>query len=324
VRIVSLLPSATEIVAALGALDQLIGVSHACDYPPQVSGLPRVTRTHIDDTATPGAIDRHVRAAAERGAPLYEVNEALLASLRPDVIVTQALCDVCAVRETDVRAIAERLSPAPRIVTLSGMSIDGIVADIERVATAIEAPDEAEELIAGLRARLRSVHERLRAAHAPRPRVAVLEWTDPVYTAGHWVPEMVHRAGGVDALAAPGSHSRAIATADVAGAAPDVLVFAPCGYDLRRATREADETLRHSAWRWADGRAAWALDANALASRPGPRLIDGIETMAALLHPSLFGEPPRDRAARLERVRQENPPSLSRKVDIPLLDIRPE
>lgn len=323
-RIVSLLPSATEIVAALGALDELIGVSHACDYPPQVSGLRRVTRTHIDDTAAPGVIDRHVRAAAERGAPLYEVNEALLASLRPDVIVTQALCDVCAVRETDVRAIVERLSPAPRIVTLSGMSIDGIVADIERVARAIEAPDEAEELIAGLRARLRSVHERLRAAHAPHPRVAVLEWTDPVYTAGHWVPEMVHRAGGVDALAAPGSHSRAIATANVAGAAPDVLVFAPCGYDLRRATREADETLRHSAWRWADGRAAWALDANALTSRPGPRLIDGIETMAALLHPSLFGAPPRDRAARLERVRQENPPSLSHKVDIPLLDVRPE
>ena len=298
-RIVSLLPSATEIVAALGALDQLVGVTHACDYPPQVARLPRLTRTHVDGTAAPDAIDRDVRAAAERGAPLYEVNEALLASLRPDVIVTQALCDVCAVRETDVRALAVRLSPAPLIVTLSGTSIDGIIADIERVAAGIEVPDEAEELIAGMRARLRSLHERLRAARAPRPRVAVLEWTDPVYSAGHWVPEMVHRAGGVDALAAPGMHSRAIPATDVAAASPDVLVFAPCGYDLPRATREAEETLANDAWHWARDRATWAFDANALASRPGPRVIDGVETMAAVLHPSLFGAPAVDRAARI-------------------------
>jgi iron complex transport system substrate-binding protein len=299
VRIVSLLPSATEIVAALGALDDLAGVTHACDYPPQVARLPRLTTTHVDGTAAPAIIDRDVRAAAERGAPLYEVNEVLLASLRPDVIVTQALCDVCAVRETDVRAIAGHLSPAPMIVTLSGTSIDGIIADIERVAVALEVPDEAEELIAGLRARLRSVHERLRAARAPRPRVVVLEWTDPVFTAGHWVPEMVHRAGGVDALAAPGTHSRAIPAADVAAAAPDVLVFAPCGYDLPRATREAEATLSEDAWRWARDRATWALDANALTSRPGPRVIDGVETMASLLHPSLFGPPASDRASRL-------------------------
>jgi iron complex transport system substrate-binding protein len=299
VRIVSLLPSATEIVAALGALDQLIGVSHACDYPPQVARLPRLTRTHVDGTAAPDAIDRDVRAAAARGAPLYEVDELLLVSLRPDVIVTQALCDVCAVREADVRGIAERLSVAPRIVTLSGTSIDGIIADIERVAAAIEMPDEAEELIAGLRARLRSVHDRLRATRAPRPRVAVLEWTDPVYTAGHWVPEMVHRAGGVDALASPGTHSRAIPSSDVAAAAPDVLVFAPCGYDLPRATREAKHTLADDAWRWARDRATWALDANALASRPGPRVVDGVETIASVLHPSLFGPPAPDRASRL-------------------------
>jgi iron complex transport system substrate-binding protein len=303
VRIVSLLPSATEIVAALGALDQLVGVTHACDYPPQIARLPRLTRTHVDGTAAPDAIDRDVRAAAERGAPLYEVNEALLASLRPDLIVTQALCDVCAVRETDVRAMAVRLSPAPLIVTLSGTSIDGIIADVERVAAAIEVPDEAEELVAGMRARLRSVHERLRAARAPRPRVAVLEWTDPVYTAGHWVPEMVHRAGGVDTLAAPGTHSRAIPATDVATAAPDVLVFAPCGYDLPRATREASRILSDDAWRWARDRATWALDANALTSRPGPRVVDGIETMASLLHPSLFGDPAADRATRIERSR---------------------
>jgi iron complex transport system substrate-binding protein len=299
VRIVSLLPSATEIVAALGALDQLVGVTHACDYPAQIAALPRLTRTRVNADATPDVIDRDVRAAAEQGLPLYEVDEARIASLEPDVIVTQALCEVCAVRETDVRELAGRLTPRPRVVTLSGTSIEGILADIRQVGTAIDAEDEAEELILGLRARLRSLHERLRAAHAPRLRVAVLEWTSPVYTAGHWVPEMVHRAGGVDALATAGSHSRAIGVADVAAAGPDVLLFAPCGYDLSRAAGEARDVLGTEGWRWASGRAAWAIDANALASRPGPRVVDGVETIAAILHPSLFGPPAGDRAVLL-------------------------
>lgn len=299
-RIVSLLPSATEIVAALGALDQLVGVTHACDHPPQIAALPRLTRTRVDAQAASDIIDRDVRAAAERGLPLYEVDDELLASLEPDVIVTQALCEVCAVRETDVRELATRLTPRPLVVTLSGTSIDGILADIHRVGEAIDARDEAEEVMLGLRARLRSVHERLRASHAPRPRVAVLEWTSPVYTAGHWVPEMVHRAGGVDALATPGSHSRAVGVADVAATGPDVLIFAPCGYDLARATREARTALASDPWRWASDRTVWAIDANALASRPGPRVVDGVETIAALLHATLFGPPASDRAVRLQ------------------------
>lgn len=298
-RVVSLLPSATEIVAALGAVDQLVGVTHACDYPPQVASLPRLTSTHVSATAAPAVIDRDVRAAVERGAPLYEVDETLLASMRPDVIVTQALCDVCAVRETDVRAIAQRMTPSPAIVTLSGTSIDGIIADIERVASALTMADEGEELVPGMRARLRSVHERLRAARAPRPRVAVLEWTDPLFAGGHWVPEMVHRAGGVDALATPGQPSRMVTRDDVAVAAPDVILFAPCGYDLKRAAREASTLLASDAWTWARERAVWALDANSLTSRPGPRVIDGVETIAAVLHPSLFGSPASDRAVRL-------------------------
>lgn len=300
-RIVSLLPSATEIVAALGALDRLVGVTHACDYPPQVTRLPRLTSTYVDGAASPDIIDRDVREAVERGAPLYTVNESLLASLRPDVIVTQALCDVCAVRETDVRAVATRLAPAPSIVTLSGTSLDGVFADIHRVGAAIDASDEAEELLLGLRARLRSVHERLRAASAPRPRVAVLEWTDPVYTAGHWVPEMVHRAGGVDTLAKPGERSRAIPVANVELQSPEILVFAPCGYDLERSTREARLVLSRNEWSWARELAAWAIDANALASRPGPRILDGIETLAALMHPALFGPPATDRARLVKR-----------------------
>lgn len=298
-RIVSLLPSATEIVATLGALDQLVGVTHACDYPPEIATLPRLTRARVDGHAAPDAIDRDVRAASKQGLPLYEVDEERLASLEPDVIVTQALCEVCAVRETDVRELAQRLTSSPLVVTLSGTSLDGIFGDIQHVGDAIDARDESEELILGLRARLRSVHERLRASHAPRPRVAVLEWTNPVYTAGHWVPEMVHRAGGVEALETPGSHSRAVGVADVAAAGPDVLIFAPCGYDLARATREARDVLASDAWQWASDRAAWAIDANALASRPGPRVVDGVETIAALLHPSLFGPPASDRAEAL-------------------------
>ena len=298
-RVITLLPSATEIVAALGALDLLVGVTHACDYPPQVASLPRLTSTRVSALAAPAVIDRDVRAAVERGAPLYDVDETLLASLQPDVIVTQALCDVCAVRETDVRAIAQRMDPSPAIVTLSGTSIDGIIADIERVASALGMADEAEELVPGMRARLRSVHERLRAARAPRPRVTVLEWTDPLFAGGHWVPEMVHRAGGADALATPGQHSRMVTRDDVAAAAPDVVLFAPCGYDLASATREAGGLLASDAWTWARERAVWALDANSLTSRPGPRVIDGVETIAAVLHPSLFGSPASDRALRL-------------------------
>jgi iron complex transport system substrate-binding protein len=301
VRIVSLLPSATEIVAALGALDDLVGVTHACDYPPQVSRLPRLTSTRIDGAAAPDVIDRGVREATEHGTALYAVNDGLLASLRPDVIVTQALCDVCAVRETDVQAIASRLSPTPVIVTLSGTSIDGIFGDIERVAAAIEAPDEAEELIPGLRARLRSVHERLAAAKAPRPRVTVLEWTDPVYSAGHWVPEMVHRAGGIEVLAKPGAHSRAVALADIEAAAPELLLFAPCGYGLERAAREAETVLSRGEWGWARGLEAWAIDASSLASRPGPRVIEGVEVLAGIMHPGIFGAPASDRGVRITR-----------------------
>jgi iron complex transport system substrate-binding protein len=297
VRIVSLLPSATEIVAALGALDQLVGVTHACDYPPQVARLPRLTSTRVSGEASPDAIDREVRDAAQRGEALYEVNESLLASLRPDVIVTQALCDVCAVRESDVQAIAERLTPRPAVVTLSGMSIEGIFSDIQRVGDAIDAVDEAEELIPGLRARLRSVHDRLSAARAPRPRVAVLEWTSPVHTAGHWVPEMVRRAGGLEVMSDPGAHSRAVAVADVERAKPEMLVFAPCGYDLVRATREARAMLAREEWQWARGLEAWAIDANALASRPGPRVVEGVEVLSRVMHPEIFGGPASDRAA---------------------------
>ncbi len=288
IRVVSLLPSATEIVSALGAVGALVGVSHACDYPPAILGLPRVTSTGVDASAPPGVIDAHVRAITGEGRSLYALDEALIASLRPDLILTQALCDVCAVSETDVRALAARLKPPPRVESLVATTLDGVLDDIAHVARLLAVEDEAEELLAGLRARLWTVHTTLKAARAPRPRVAVIEWTAPVYAAGHWVPELVHRAGGSDVVAAAGAHSTVVSLEAVAAASPDIVLVAPCGFGLARAAEEARRLRARPAWRGVGERALWALDANALTSRPGPRLVEGVEAMARIFHPSLF------------------------------------
>lgn len=301
-RIASLLPAATEIVAALGARDELVAVTHECDHPAAVRSLPRVTSSAVEAHAgaDAGTVDARVRELSAAGSALFALDEALLVALRPDVVLTQALCAVCAVSETDVRAVAARLDPAPRVVTLSATTLDGVLdGDVARVAEAIGRAAAGAALVAELRGRLRRVHETLKAAGAPRPRVAVIEWTDPVYAAGHWVPEMVRRAGGVDALAQPGEHSTTRAVEAVAAAAPDLLVFAPCGYDARAAAAEARSALARPAWRWAASLPAWAVDANAYVSRPGPRLVDGVELLARVMHPGLFGEPAAGRAVNL-------------------------
>jgi iron complex transport system substrate-binding protein len=287
-RVVSLLPSATEIVAALGAIESLVGITHECDHPAQVASRLRVTTSVVDGEASPGAVDSQVRTLVSAGTPLYSLDERRIRDLKPDLILTQALCDVCAVMETDVRALAARLSPAPRVVSLSAANLDGVFADIAAVAGAIGRPDEGEELIAGLHARIRTVHDTLRAARAPRPRVAMIEWTDPIFAGGHWVPEMIRRAGGIDALAPDGGHSKVVTVAAVAAARPDVVLFAPCGYGVERAAAEARRLLASPAWSFADDCAVWAIDGNALTSRPGPRLVDGIEVMARIFNPSLF------------------------------------
>lgn len=287
-RVVSLLPSATEIVAALGGMEHLVGVTHCCDYPPQVDSRVRVTRTAIDADAAPGVVDAQVREITASGAPLYTLEEERIRALKPALILTQALCEVCAVMETDVRAVAARLQPVPQVITLSATSLDGVLEDIVAVGTAMGLADEAAEFVAGARMRMRRVHETLRAAKAPRPRVAVIEWGDPIYAAGHWVPEMVKRAGGVDVLAMPGEHSVVKTLEQVRSADAEVLLIAPCGYDLPRAVEEAERLLALEDWAFARDRAVFALDANAFASRPGPRLVDGIEVMARLFNPQLF------------------------------------
>jgi len=287
-RVISLLPSATEIVAALGAMESLVGVTHCCDHPTVVDSRVRVTTTAVDGDAAPGVVDAQVREIMGAGSPLYTLLDDRIRALKPDLIFTQALCDVCAVVETDVRALAATLTPVPEVVALSATSLDGVLEDMARAGAALGASDEAEEFIAGARSRMLRVHETLKGAKAPRPRTAVIEWGEPLYAAGHWVPEMVKRAGGIDVLAKPGEHSVVVTMEQVRASNPEVILIAPCGYDLPRAMEEGERLLALPEWRWARECKVFALDANAFASRPGPRLIDGIEVMARLFNPSLF------------------------------------
>ena len=292
-RIVSLLPAATEIVALLGATDHLVGITHECDFPDVVGSRARVTKSAIPDTHDPAAIDRAVRDAHDAGLALFSLDAKRITALHPDVIVTQGLCEVCAVSEHDVRALAATLSPPPAIVTLGGGSLDGIYADIRAVAHAVGVDDEADELLAGLRDRVRHVHETLKAARAPRPRVALVEWSDPLYVGGHWVPEQIARAGGIDVLGDPGAHSATTSMEALRAAAPEIVLFAPCGYGVKAAAAEAQRCLTRPEWHWLANDATlqvWALDANGLTSRPGPRVVDGIEAMASIFAPTLFSE----------------------------------
>lgn len=287
-RIVSLLPAATEIVAFLGATEHLVGITHECDYPDVVASRARVTRSAIPHSDDPAVIDAAVREQAGQGHQLFTLDETRIRALHPDVLLTQALCDVCAVKESDVRALASRLSPPPRVVTLGGTSLDGVYADIQAVADAIDARSDAEELLAGLHDRVKHVHDTLKAAKAPRPRAALIEWTSPVFIAGHWGPEQIKRAGGIDVLGTAGHHSTTVTRDALQAADPEFVFIAPCGYSLARATQEAERLLGHPDWAWLAGRQVWALDANGLVSRPGPRIVDGIEAMARVMNPMIF------------------------------------
>lgn len=286
--IVSLLPAATEIIAALGAWDRLAGVSHECDYPPEALHLPRVTASAIDASAGARDVDQAVRQAVASGTPIFSLDEPRIRALQPSVIVTQGLCEVCAISEGDVHRIAASLPTPATVVSLGARTLDDVLSSITTLAQILGAEDEGAELVAGLRARMRRVHETLKGARAPRPRVAVVEWTAPVFAAGHWVPDMVRRAGGIDVLATSGEHSRARTLSKVRDADPEVIVFAPCGYALERARDEAVLTLARDEWAWARDRRVAVMDGNAYTSRPGPRLIDGIEILARLFNPTLF------------------------------------
>lgn len=278
-RVVSLLPAATEMVCALGAGPWLVGVSHECDHPPEVRDLPRVTRTTLDPAAPSKDIDAAVARAREAGAPPITLDRALLERLAPDVVIGQAVCDVCAVGMGDAAGAVAGLDPQPAVVTLHAHTLDGVMDDVRRVGAALDLADEADELIAGLRYRLRRLAP---AAGSRRPRVLVLEWLDPPYVAGHWVPELVAVAGGEDVAARPGARSRARPWPELRALAPDVVVVAPCGFDVPRAQRELAALRDPDARALLAGRLAF-VDGNAYTSRPGPRLADGAERLAALI-----------------------------------------
>jgi iron complex transport system substrate-binding protein len=300
-RVVSLFPAATEIICALGAADSLVGISHDSDYPSELlhAGIRRVTRSTIDANAAPADIDRMVRVADTLGESLHVLDATAIAELEPDLIVTQGICDVCAIRESDVRIIAESLFEPPVVLSLSADSLEEMMNDIRRVGSAVERSPLAEALVLRLEDRLRRVHERLVAASVPRPRVAVLEWTDPIYNAGHWVPQMVRRAGGIEVLAKAGERSHVVTMEEVVAAKADTIIIAPCGYDVERAAAEGAMQMQKKEWAWLAHRRVWAIDSGGLLSRPGPRLVDGVETLAEIFHPTVFPRPSRARALEL-------------------------
>ena len=297
-RVISLLPGGTEIICAVGAAEALVGISHECDYPAEITHLPRVSSSAVDSTTSSRDIDAAVRRVSDSGLPLFALDADDIVRLAPTLIITQSLCEVCAVSDGDVRDIAHLVTPSPTILPMSGTTLAGVWADITAIGAALQRPDAAVALLSSLGERMQVVHDTLKAARAPRPRVAVIEWLDPLFIAGHWTPELVRRAGGVDVVAEPGAHSVPVTVEQVRDAAPDVLLFAPCGFDVERAERESRALLASEPWNWARGLHVWALDGNALTSRPGPRLADAIEVMAAIFAPSLFPAPASNLARR--------------------------
>ncbi len=287
-RIVSLVPSATETLFALGVGAEVTAVTHECDYPADVLNLPKVTRDVIGPGLAPDEIDRAVRALTEEGRSIYELDEAGLRGLAPDLIVTQALCSVCAVSVDDVRAIAERMDPVPAD-RLAGPAHAGRGprgrADAGRGDGLARTP--AWRLIADAAARIDRV--RLAVRGVEPVRVAMLEWLDPIFVGGHWVPQLIEYAGGVDLLGLPGEPSEQRSWEEVAAARPQVVVVAPCGYDVDRAYEEA--MAYEDALMGLGAERIVVADACAWFSRPGPRLVDGLEWLAAALHPALVSAP---------------------------------
>ncbi len=284
-RVVSLLPSATEIVAALGCADWLVGRSHECDFPPSVQPLPVCTAPRLDLSGSSAEIDAKVKAAVADAASVYEVLHGPLADCAPDVILTQDQCEVCAVSLADVEAALCGWTGTPaRIVSLKPMTLTDVFADVERVADALGRADHGRAVADGLRDRARA----LTAAPAgPRPRVACIEWIDPLMAAGNWVPELVEMAGGEDVFGKAGDHAPWITWDDLAQADPDIIVFMPCGFGLERSAAEARLLMdRHPDFRNLNaartGR-VYATDANSYFNRPGPRLVESLATLTAVI-----------------------------------------
>jgi iron complex transport system substrate-binding protein len=289
-RIVSLVPNGTEILFALGAGDLVVGVSHECDYPAAARTRPILTGSALTPGMSAAEVDAAVSAQVGSGLSLYTLDEARIAELAPDVIVTQQLCPVCAVSTEQVEGAVRPLPRCPELVSLDPRTIGEVFADVRRVGEVTGLAGQAEALLADLDRRLAAV--RARAAGRPHPRVLALEWLDPPFAGGHWVPEMIDLAGGIDAVAKPGDHSARLTWEQVAAADPDVIVVMPCGFDEAGAREQIATLADRPEWRSLravrEGRVS-PVDANGCFSRPGPRLVDGVERLAAILH---GGNPP--------------------------------
>lgn len=302
-RIVSLLPSATEIVCALGLADSLVGVTHECDYPPEVVGLPQLTASRIShQTMTSAEIDHAVRSQLDGHGSIYDLDEERLRALRPDLIITQELCDVCAVSYKTVEQAAARLFDADvRVVSLEPNTITDIFANIRTVGSLTGREAEAVRVVAELSTRLDALALALSEVRT-RPRTFVLEWLEPPYAPGHWVPEQVAFAGGDHAFGHAGQPSRTTTAEEIRAYAPERIVLAPCGY-YKEDTISALESARlPEGWgelpAVANGE-VWAVDATAYFSRPGPRVVSGAEILARIIHPELFGAPEEHEAVRV-------------------------
>lgn len=286
-RIVSLLPSATEIVCLLGLQDQLVGVTHECDYPAGVHDLPKVTKTLIPHDASSREIDGLVRERLSGAKALYSLNMPVLEELKPDLIVTQALCDVCAVADEEVREAACSLPNQPQVVNLEPTCLEEVFQCIDLVAAASGREAEGREAVLGLRARVAEVASRSEQL-IERPTVAVLEWIDPPFCSGHWTPEIVRLAGGKEVLGLEGEASRTIDWSHVVAANPDVLLLACCGFDVDRTLEDLPILEAHPEWKSLkavqQGK-VYVVDGSAYFSRPGPRLVDSLEIIAHCLHP---------------------------------------
>ena len=286
-RIVSLIASATEIVAALGFDDSLVGVSHECDYPPSIRKLPACSSPKIDVNGSSREIDDRVKAVLKDALSVYQVHTDLLDELRPTVIITQTQCEVCAVSLKDVeKAVCELVESRPMIVALEPNSLDDVWNDIRRVADALDAHDAGESLVTSLQHRLRDVAAEVSQTDT-RPSVACIEWIDPLMAAGNWVPELVELAGGRDCVEEAGRHSSYMTFGDLAAANPDVIAIMPCGFDIQRTRQELPALTNQAGWpdlRAVQGGRVYVTDGYQYFNRPGPRLVESAEILAEILH----------------------------------------
>ncbi len=291
-RIVSLLASGTEIAWALGLGDDIVAISHECDYPPEAMDRPRVTRPRFDpEGLDSAAVDAAVRQAMETAGSVYRIDEEALRRIAPELVLTQAVCDVCAVPASDAQSVVSTIENGAELLSLDAHTIEGIFETILQVGAAAGAADVARSYVDGLRARLDRVRERV--ADAPQPRVLGIEWLDPPFIPGHWVPEMVEIAGGANLKGDAGQRSVEVGWEDLSGLDPDVLLIMPCGYKLQASRLDADryaERLLEAAPRAiAEGR-AYVVDGSSYLNRSGPRAVDGVEILAALFHRDRFPE----------------------------------